>query len=183
MTSPTAVLDFWLDEIGPKGWYKKDPTLDSAIAERFGDTYARAVAGHYADWGASARGSLALLILLDQFSRNMFRDTADAFTHDGEARRITKSAIARGLDLQIAEPERQFFYVTLMHSESLADQQRGVRLFLLNCRETGAENLRHAIAHRDVIRRFGRFPSRNAALGRTDTAAEIAYRADGGYMS
>ncbi|MEM7424168.1 MAG: DUF924 family protein [Pseudomonadota bacterium] len=177
-----AVLDFWIDEIGVERWYVSDPDIDRAIEERFGALHAAAAAGGHRDWMLSARGALALLILLDQFSRNLYRGDARAFASDSEARRLAICAIGLGYDLRIAEPERQFFYLPLMHSESLSDQERCLRLFLLNCPATGGENVPHAIDHRTVIRRFGRFPSRNSALARGDTAAELAYRADGGYM-
>ncbi len=115
--------------------------------------------------------------------RNAFRGTAEAFAGDRRARAVAKTAIDNGYDLAVPEPERQFFYLPLMHSESLADQERCVRLVLMRLPATGAENRHHAMQHREVIRRFGRFPSRNAALGRADTGDERAYRAGGGYMS
>lgn len=176
------VLDFWIDEIGLSGWYKSDPEIDAAIEDRFAALYATAVAGMLDVWSTSPRGSLALLILLDQFSRNLFRGQADAFAQDRKALAIAKSAIARGFDLRIPEPQRQFFYLPLMHSETLTDQDRCVRLFIVNAPETGAENVKHAVQHRNVIRSFGRFPIRNAALGRTDSEAELAARAEGAYM-
>ena len=127
--------------------------------------------------------ALALLILLDQFPRNMFRGTARAYRSDEKARSIAKQAIARGHDKVTPEPERQFFYLPLMHSEGLPDQERCVRLIKLGMPRTGIRNLQSAQRHRDVIRRFGRFPSRNRPLGRRDTEAEQLYRANGGYMS
>ncbi|MEM9139169.1 MAG: DUF924 family protein, partial [Pseudomonadota bacterium] len=111
------------------------------------------------------------------------RGSGEAFASDRHALRLAKLAIGRGHDMRVKEPERQFFYIPLMHSEMLADQERALRLILMNMPKTGAINVEHGIKHRDVIRRFGRFPSRNAALGRTDTEAELAYRAEGGYMS
>ena len=134
-------------------------------------------------WTASARGALALIILLDQFSRNIYRGSGRAFASDGYCLSIAKGAVARKLDLKIPEPERQFFYLPLMHSETLADQEQCLRLFLLRCPEIGHQNAEHAIKHREVIRKFGRFPSRNAALGRVDSDAELAYREAKGYMS
>jgi uncharacterized protein (DUF924 family) len=177
------ILTFWIDEVGRSNWYKTDEKIDREVAERFDKLWAEAAEGRLDRWSVEPRGALALLILLDQFPRNMFRGTARAYASDAHALTVAKAAIKRGHDLKIAEPERQFFYLPLMHSECLADQDRCIRLILLNMPETGALNLEHARKHRDVIRRFGRFPSRNAALGRDDGEAEIAYREAGGYMS
>ena len=177
-----AVLRFWLEEVGPAGWYKTDARVDAAIRDRFEALWRQAAAGGLDGWLASPRGALALLIVLDQFPRNMFRDTAEAYRTDGRALRAAKLSIARGHDRAVAEPGRQFFYLPLMHAESVADQDRCVALVMLRLPETGSENLDHARRHRAVIRRFARFPSRNAALGRRDTGAERAYRAEGGYM-
>ena len=113
----------------------------------------------------------------------MFRGEADAFHSDPYALGLAKRAIARRFDRKTPEPQRQFFYLPLMHSEKLSDQERCVRMIMLGLPETGAENVEHACKHREVIRKFGRFPSRNAALGRSDTDAERAYRAEGGYMA
>lgn len=182
-TEIDKVLAFWVDEIGPKGWYASSDELDSLIQHEFGGLHALAAGRMLGAWTASARGSLALIILLDQFSRNMHRGSGQAFAADNYCLSLAKGAIRRNQDLQIAEPERQFFYLPLMHSETLTDQEQCLRLFLLRCPETGDNNIEHAIKHREVIRGFGRFPSRNAALGRVDSEAELKYRADGGYMS
>jgi uncharacterized protein (DUF924 family) len=177
------VLGFWLGEIGAAGWYAVDEAVDRRCADEFGGLVADALAGRLAAWQASPGGALALLILLDQLPRNAFRGTAGAHAGDGRARAVAKAAIARSHDLAVPEPERQFFYLPLMHSESPADQHRCVRLVLMRLPETGADNRHHGILHREVIRRFGRFPSRNRALGRPDTEAERAYRAARGYMA
>jgi uncharacterized protein (DUF924 family) len=177
------VLGFWLDEVGAQGWYAADEKLDRRCADEFAGLIAAAQAGRLIRWEATPRGSLALLILLDQMPRNAFRGTAGAFAGDRRARAVAKSALAHGHDLKVPEPARQFFYLPLMHSESLADQERCIRLVVTRLPETGAENRHHGIEHRAVIRRFGRFPSRNKALARADTEAERAYRAAGGYMS
>ncbi|MEO1494011.1 MAG: DUF924 family protein [Pseudomonadota bacterium] len=179
----TEILTFWLDEVGPEGWYKQDDALDAEISRRFAGIWREGMRGHLSPWLSSADGALALVILLDQFPRNMFRGTGDAFASDPAARACAQTAIRLGRDRQIAEPGRQFFYLPFMHSEMLTDQERCVRLILMRMPEDGDKNLPHAIKHREVIRRFGRFPSRNAALGRSDTEAERSYRADGGYMS
>lgn len=180
-TTPEDVLHFWLEDAGPARWYAVDPDFDREIASRFGPAVAFAASGGYADWTTRADGALALLVLLDQFSRNVHRGDARSFAADGRARAVAKRAIAQDLDRQVKEPERQFFYLPLMHAESPEDQARCVRLFMLRMPQTGAINLKHAIAHRGAIRRFGRFPGRNDALGRKSTPAERAYLASGGY--
>ena len=177
------ILNFWLNEVGQKGWYDSSDTLDATIRDRFLDLWMAGVEGRLDNWVVTSRGALALLILLDQFPRNMFRGTESAFRSDPRALCLAKRAIAMGHDRQTPEPQRQFFYLPLMHSEVLPDQERCVRLIMLGMPEHGPDNLPHAVKHREVIRKFGRFPSRNAALGRTDSAAEQAYRAAGGYMS
>jgi len=176
------ILRFWLHEVGPKRWYASDPALDEAIRSRFHDIWHRAASGGCGTWLLTPRGALALMVLLDQFPRNMFRGTASAYSTDWRALRAAKHAIKLGHDRVTPEPERQFFYLPLMHSEGLPDQERCVRLIKLAMPETGNGNMEHARRHREVIRRFGRFPSRNRPLGRHDTEAERCYRAEGGYM-
>lgn len=184
------VLRFWLDEVGPKRWYevgpkrwyKVDDGLDHAVRARFEALWQAAAEGRLDHWLASPRGALALVIVLDQFPRNMFRGTAEAYRTDRRALRAANEALRRRFDRWTPEPERQFFYLPLMHAEDLPDQERSVRLIKLRLPETGAENLESARRHREVIRRFGRFPSRNPALGRRDTEAERRYRESGGYM-
>ncbi|MDT8343978.1 MAG: DUF924 family protein [Thermohalobaculum sp.] len=177
-----AVTGFWLDQIGPERWYVADPTLDAAITRRFATLWQAAARDPAEAWLATPRGALAHLIVLDQFPRNMFRGTARAFATDARARARARVAIGMGLDRAVPEPARAFFYLPLMHSESLAHQDLCIALIRLRLPQTGADNLGHAVRHRDVIRRFARFPSRNAALGRADRPDEIAYRAAGGYM-
>lgn len=181
MTAPEDVLSFWLDDVGPKRWYEAAPDLDHDIRERFLTAYENACEGTYALWLTYPGGTLAYLILMDQFPRNMFRDAARAFAMDRHALAAAKAALHRGWDMRIDEPARQFFYLPLMHSENLCDQDRSVRLILERMPETGASNLLHARAHRDVIRRFGRFPHRNDCLGRPSSQAETAFLAAGGY--
>ena len=183
MSEIDRILDFWLNDVGPDGWYEQSDAVDARIEQDFQPLWHRAMAGEFRDWQVTARGTLAFLILTDQFSRNMFRGTANAFASDALARRVAKSAIARKLDQHIPEPERQFFFLPLMHSEVLADQEACVCMFLTRMPQTGSDQVGFAIDHRAVIRKFGRFPSRNNALGRTYCDAELAYRADGGYMS
>ncbi|MFO6463828.1 DUF924 family protein [Jannaschia sp. KMU-145] len=176
---PEDVLTFWLKECGPDDWYKGGDELDATISERFRDAWDAAAAGQLNHWATSARGALALLILTDQFSRNMHRGSGRAFETDPLARSVAKGAIDRGHDLAIPEPERQFFYMPLEHSENLADQERAVRLIMT--RMDSPENLLHARAHREIIRRFGRFPFRNEALGRTTSPRERAFLDEGAY--
>lgn len=181
MVNPQEILSFWLDEIGPDGWYKQSDALDTAIRTRFEDTWTGACEGRFSLWLTYPSGALAYTILMDQLPRNMFRDTAQAFASDRVALAAAKSAIDKGWDLRIDAPARQFFYLPLMHSENLCDQDRCVRLMCERMPEDGAENLLHARAHRAVIRQFGRFPFRNAALDRAPTQAEAEFTARGGY--
>lgn len=183
MVSPEEVLGFWLDEVGPQRWYEASETLDSAVRDRFQAAWENARQGSYGLWLTYPTGTLAYIVLTDQFPRNMFRGDARAFATDRMALAAAKAAIRRGWDMRIDEPARQFFYLPLMHSENLCDQDRCVRLLLERMPVHGPENLVHARAHREVIRRFGRFPYRNAALNRTSTAPELAYEMGGGYGS
>lgn len=181
MTNPEDILAFWLDEKGPEGWYMGGDALDQEIRDKFEEVYVRACEGALSLWLTYPTGALAYIILLDQFSRNMFRDTPKAFATDGLARAAAKAAISRGWDLRIDEPARQFFYMPLVHSECLSDQDRAVRLIMTRMPETGENTLLHAKAHREVVRKFGRFPNRNAALARETPAAEAVFLDEGGY--
>lgn len=183
MVTPEEVLSFWLDEVGPSGWYKAEDALDQEVRDRFEGAWTGAMQGRHALWLTYPSGVLAYIILLDQFPRNMFRDTGKAFASDRFALAAAKQAIGKNWDLKIDEPARQFFYLPLMHSENLADQDRCVRLMLDRMPEHGANNLLHARAHREVIRKFGRFPYRNAALGRRSSETERSYVDHGGYGS
>ena len=182
MAGPEQILQFWLDEVGPKGWYDVREDLDQTIRDRFLPMWEEACEGKYSLWLTYPSGALAYLILTDQFSRNMFRNSGRAFASDGIALAVAKSAIHKGWDMKIDPPARQFFYLPLMHSENLCDQERCVRLVCERMPKTST-NLLHARAHREVIRQFGRFPYRNSALGRHATAAEAAYIDKGGYGS
>ncbi len=181
MVGPDEILEFWLDEVGPKGWYGASDALDATIRERFLETWEAACEGNFSLWHTYPSGALAYLILTDQFPRNMFRGQSRAFSSDRAALAVAKSAIEREWDLRIDEPARQFFYLPLMHSENLCDQDRCVRLMCERMPVGRENNLLHARAHREVIRRFGRFPYRNAALSRSGTALEQAYLGEGGY--
>jgi uncharacterized protein (DUF924 family) len=181
LATPEDVLGFWLDECAPSDWYKSDPAFDAAIRDRFLDTWREATDGALGLWLTYPSGTLAYIILTDQFPRNMFRDTSQAFATDHLARAAAKMAIDRNWDMKIDEPARQFFYLPLMHAENLCDQDRAVRLIHSRMPQHGAGNVDHACAHRAVIRDFGRFPYRNTALGRKTTSAEQAFLDAGGY--
>jgi uncharacterized protein (DUF924 family) len=177
IASPQAVLAFWRDA-GSDKWFKKNDAFDQDIRRRFLETYEAAAAGTLGAWEATPDGVLALVIVLDQFPRNMFRGAARAFAADPLARAVADRALARGFDRAMAQADRQFFYLPFEHSEMLADQERCCDLF----RATGdAELVKWAELHADIIRRFGRFPHRNAALGRTTTAEEQAFLDGGGF--
>lgn len=183
MTDPQEVLGFWLDEIGSKQWFQPSASLDDEIKARFEPALAGASEGRHSLWLTYPSGTLAYIILTDQFSRNMYRGKPRAFATDRIALAAAKSAIDKRWDFKIDEPARQFFYLPLMHSENLVDQERCVRLICERMPEHGPKNLLHARAHRSEIREFGRFPARNEALGRVCTAAEHSYLAGGGYAS
>lgn len=183
MHSPNNVLDFWLHQKKPSDWYASNDTLDTEIRSMFEPTWDAACKGKLTDWQMRPESTLAYIILLDQFPRNMFRGTAKAFASDKLARAAAKKAIEKRWDMRVPEPERQFFYMPLMHSECLCDQERCVRLMLTRMPDAGDGNLLHAKAHREVIRRFGRFPYRNEALSRQITTPEAAFLADGGYQA
>ncbi len=181
MAGPEEILNYWLDEVGPKGWYAVSEELDQDIRDKFLGTWKEAQEGCFAQWLTYPSGALAYIILTDQLPRNMFRGTSKAFSSDRAALAAAKAAIHQKWDLKIDEPARQFFYLPLMHSENLCDQERCVRMMLERMPETGPSNMLHAKAHREVIRLFGRFPYRNDALQRTYTGPEKEYVDLGGY--
>jgi len=171
------VLAFWR-AAGPAKWFKKDAAFDAEIAARFSALWREAVAGRLAAWEDTPEAALALIVVLDQLPRNMFRGKADAFATDALARAVAERAIERGFDQRIAASERIFLYLPFEHSEDLADQERAVALI----RTIGnAELDKWAQLHADIIRRFGRFPHRNSALGRTSTPEEQAFLDAGGF--
>ena len=179
--TPERVLSFWLDETDPKQWYNSPKSLDNAILQEFYPTWVSIMDGKFGMWLTYPSGSIAYILVLDQFSRNMFRGTSKAFSSDLIALAAAKQAIKHKFDLAIDEPGRQFFYLPLMHSESLQDQERCIRLMHERMPLEGMNNLLHARAHREVIRKFGRFPTRNEALSRENTAHEADYIKNGGY--
>jgi uncharacterized protein (DUF924 family) len=181
MSDPTDVLDYWLRDLGPKGWYAAGDALDAEIRDRFADLWRAARDGGLDHWVEGSAGTLAFLIVTDQFPRNMWRGHADAFATDAIALAAARRAVAARWDLGAPEPERQFFYLPFMHSEAPEDQQAAIDLIGARMPETGATTLLHARAHAEVIRRFGRFPYRNAALGRETTPEEAAFLEAGSY--
>ena len=183
MDKAQEIIEFWVNEVGPKGWYQGGEDLDQTIRDRFLDDWEQARAGAYDSWGCCPDKSLALIILLDQFPRNMFRGDPRSFATDKKAREVAKVAIDKNWDQKVAEPARQFFFLPYMHSECLTHQERCVRLVMTRMPETGGENLIHAKVHREIIRQFGRFPYRNDALGRKTTDAEKRFIEDGGYQA
>lgn len=175
--SPREILDYWFalaDDVA----FGADPAFDRLLEDRFGATVEAARRGALDSWEATPEGALALVLLLDQMSRNIHRGTPSMYEHDAKALAIAKRAIARGDDRALPKAERRWLYMPFMHSEDLADQERCVEL----CRASDlADTLPHAIEHADIVRRFGRFPHRNAILGRQSTQAEIDYLDGGGF--
>ena len=176
IAAPGEVLDFWFKETDPKLWFANDAALDARIAARFEEIWRAARDGKLEDWKTRADGALALVIVFDQFSRNMFRGKAEAFSTDALARVAADRAIRHKFDLEMPVSVRAFFYLPFMHSENLQDQNRSVALIGERVGK-GSSNYPFATSHRDVIARFGRFPARNQALGRTSTPEEAAFLA------
>ena len=174
---PVDILTFWR-AAGPARWFAKDARFDEAIRLKFEPVHYQAARGAYSAWEASPEGALALLILLDQFPRNLYRDTAHAFATDPLALSIARRAVDAGFDLTTEPDLRAFFYLPFEHSEDMDDQERSLALFQALGDKQGLD---YAILHRDIIARFGRFPHRNACLGRETTAQEQAFLDDGGF--
>lgn len=174
--APSDLLDFWR-QAGPARWFRHDAGFDAAFRERFLAAHEAAVRGELVPWSATADGALALVLLLDQFPRNAFRGTPRAHATDAQARQVAAAALAEGHDSCFEPPLRAFFYLPFMHSESLADQERCVELM----RPLGGEQLRYAQHHRGIVERFGRFPHRNAVLGRPSTPEELQFLQEGGF--
>ncbi len=169
MTSVDDVLRFWFED--PSRWWKKDPAFDAEVRAKFEPLHDAIDRGEHEDWLETPRGALAYVIVLDQFSRNMFRGTERMFASDERARAAVRRALDRGDDRALAEAERTFLGMPLMHSEDLADQDRSVAFFAAG----PEDNRKFAEQHRDIVRRFRRFPHRNAILGRTSTPEEIEF--------
>jgi len=166
------IIDFWFSETSEKLWFVKNAKFDQEINDKFGSLHASTSAGEYDHWSETTLGGLALVIVLDQFSRNLFRDSGKAFAQDEKARSIAGGLIENGGDLALSSVERSFLYMTYMHSESLKDQKHCVELYKTLGRE---DNLEFAIKHMEIIERFGRFPHRNDLLGRQSTEEEIEF--------
>ena len=166
------VISFWFEEISPKAWWKKDPEFDSLVKHRFLSCHQAANAGELYHWRESPAGRLAEIIVLDQFSRNIFRDTPRAFSSDPLALVLAQEAVARGADREIPVGRRSFLYMPFMHSESLAMHELALDLFKADGMK---DNLDFEHRHMDIIKRFGRFPHRNRILGRESTREELEF--------
>jgi uncharacterized protein (DUF924 family) len=174
---PADILTFWR-AAGPGKWFKKSTAFDTAIRLRFEPVHYAAARGQYAAWEQSAEGALALILLFDQFPRNLYRGTAHAFATDPLARSIARLSLDAGYHLEVDPELKQFFFLPFEHSEDLSDQDRSVALYEA---ADDAEGLKWARLHRDIIVRFGRFPHRNASFGRVTTAEEQAFLDEGGF--
>ncbi|MEL6320460.1 MAG: DUF924 family protein [Cyanobacteria bacterium J06626_14] len=180
------ILEFWFGVPGSddatyqarrKLWFRKNPETDQTIRDRFLTVYEQAIAHQRDDWQVTPKGSLALTLVLDQFPRNMFRDTPKAFASDAQARDVAQKAIDQGFDQNVPPLQRFFFYLPLEHSEDLSDQEQSVYLSrkLFDACPDLADTYDYAVRHKDVIEQFGRFPHRNAILGRESTAEELDF--------
>ncbi len=170
------VIEFWR-QAGPALWFAKNDDFDRRFCNRFLSLHEAAARGELTSWAKTADGTLALIILLDQFPRNAFRGTSRTYATDAMARNLTNAALAAGFDHRMQPELQRFVYLPFGHSELLRDQERSVQL----CRRLADADLAHAVRHHDIIRRFGRFPHRNAILGRVSTPLEQRYLDDGGY--
>ncbi len=180
MTTAAQVVSFW-EEAGPAAWYSQDDGFDQSIRDQFGPTWQAAHDGTLEDWAVDPEGGLGLIILLDQMPRNMFRDDPRAFATDAQALEVSGKMLAENWDRDIHGAMRQFIYMPFMHSEDIAHQDIGVDL--METRMTVGNNHIHARAHREIIRRYGRFPYRNDVLGRETTQAEQEMLDQGGYTA
>lgn len=179
--TPAEIVRFWQDA-GQASWFGKDDAFDAQIRDRFEPAHLAASRGELPHWSATAEGALALLLLIDQFPRNIYRGSAHAFATDALARSVARQALDEGLDQQVEPLLRPFFYLPFEHSEGVEDQDRSVALAeALRDAEGDAATLRWAVLHRDIIVRFGRFPHRNRVLGRETTAEEQAFLDEGGF--
>ncbi|MEM7358513.1 MAG: DUF924 family protein [Pseudomonadota bacterium] len=172
MTSPADILGFWFDVIDPVKWWEKDTDFDQLIKDRFGAIYVQAFQCELFEWRQSAAGRLAEVIVLDQFSRNMFRDTPEAFAADPMALALAQEAVATGADLELDDQYRAFLYMPYMHSESLLIHEIAVQLF---GQMEKRDNLEFELQHKVIIERFGRYPHRNKILGRRSTEEEEGF--------
>jgi uncharacterized protein (DUF924 family) len=181
LSEPHAIIDFWR-QAGPQHWFAAEPEFDRAIRERFEKLHMLASQGLLAEWEADAAGTLALLLLTDQFPRNLYRGSAHAFATDQLARAIAGRGIEKSFDRAFDPSLRSFFYLPFMHDEDMASQLHCVMFYQRLVAEGGdIEGLNYARLHADLINRFGRFPHRNKVMGRISTPEETAYLAGGGF--
>lgn len=178
MIRPRDVLDFWFGA-GPEKWFAKSDAFDAEIRRRFGEAHAQAAEGKLDGWAVDAQGSLALILVLDQFSRNLWRNDHRAFAQDQKALGLADEAVRRRYDVETPVTARKWFYMPYMHAEDLAAQERGLTYFAQ--RLDDPETMKFAVEHADIIRRFGRFPHRNAVLGRETTPEEQSFLDAGGF--
>jgi uncharacterized protein (DUF924 family) len=171
------VLDFWFRELTPADWFGAAESLDPFVRDRFGDLHRRATDGKLDGWATTPAGRVALIIVLDQFPRHIFRGTADAFASDKRAQKLVLDGLEHGVDELLPFAQRHFFYLPLMHAEDPSLQRLSVECFE-RLQDFATEILGYAKSHRDEVQEFGRFPHRNAALGRADTDAEKAFLSD-----
>ena len=170
--TPDDILDFWFSEESRKRWFNSTPEYDRQVKEQFESVWQQVRNGELADWEETADGAVALVILLDQLPLNMFRDQPESFSTEEKSRQVARRAIGNGFDIELADEFMAFLYLPFMHSESLDDQDRSVMLF----ETAGLENnLKWARSHREIVRRFGRFPHRNNILGRESTPEEVEW--------
>jgi uncharacterized protein (DUF924 family) len=178
---PADIVGFW-SNAGPKKWFAKSDAFDAALRLRFEPVHHAAARGEYAAWAGTSEGALALVLLFDQIPRNLYRGSAHAFATDPLARQIARRMLDDGHDRAVERALRSFCYMPFMHSEDMADQDVSVRLFEVHDADNpDLANLKYAEAHRDIIRRFGRFPHRNPALGRVTTPEEQTFLDEGGF--
>ncbi len=176
------IIDFWIKEVGPNSWYSGTPDLDARIQRLFMNDWEVALAGGYTEWAETSLGSLAYLILTDQFPRNMFRDDARAFATDANALTVAKQSIRKDFDLEIHGEEQQFFYMPFEHSELIAEQDNAV-FYMENRMRNGDTLILHAKVHHNIITKFDRFPYRNKVLGRMSTEDEFHFLGNNGYQT
>ena len=176
--APAAVIEFW-SEAGPSKWFKKDVHFDNAIIERFGPGVELALVGELDHWCDTPSGTLALVLMSDQFPRNIWRDSARAFSGDRKAVDVALLAIRKGWDMDLNEQDRRWFYMPFMHSEDLDMQRQGLTYFADRLDDPGT--LKFAVLHADIIEEFGRFPHRNDLLGRPSSDEETSFLASGGF--
>jgi uncharacterized protein (DUF924 family) len=172
------ILQFWFEDIEHSRWFKKDPDFDRELEQRFGDLLTQARNNQLDHWCDTPRGSLALIIVLDQFSRNIYRETSSAFEADAKALQLTVDGIQKGLDVKLTLAQRSFYYLPLRHAENLAMQELGLaKTRELN--DAGYGTDKYALSHLALVERFGRFPHRNSILGRCNTTEEKLYLKEG----